>query len=295
MKAYKKNKIKVPLTFGGVVWQSIKWFVYGVMLLAAVSFIFMFIWILLNSFKTGIEYSENVFNISKTMDWENYKQVLDNLNFKGHGLYGMLVNSIILVLWNVFATMVFPHIAAYPLARFDFKGKKLLESVIWISMVVPIIGGSSSTMWFLNAIGLYDNFLGVFLLNAGGLGFGQIMLTAFYRGVSTTYAEAAYMDGAAEWTVFTKIYYPQAMPLTLIFVVQTVITTWNDYMTGYMYLPSHPTLALGLQQMQAQFVDFGADYPVMFAGIVLAMIPVLTVYFAFSDKITNNSSLGAMK
>lgn len=295
MKAYKKNKIKVPLTFGGVVWQSIKWFVYGVMLLAAVSFIFMFIWILLNSFKTGIEYSENVFNISKTMDLENYKQVLDNLNFKGHGLYGMLVNSIILVLWNVFATMVFPHIAAYPLARFDFKGKKLLESVIWISMVVPIIGGSSSTMWFLNAIGLYDNFLGVFLLNAGGLGFGQIMLTAFYRGVSTTYAEAAYMDGATEWTVFTKIYYPQAMPLTLIFVVQTVITTWNDYMTGYMYLPSHPTLALGLQQMQAQFVDFGADYPVMFAGIVLAMIPVLTVYFAFSDKITNNSSLGAMK
>ena len=295
MKAYKKNKIKVPLTFGGVVWQSIKWFVYGVMLLAAVSFIFMFIWILLNSFKTGIEYSENVFNISKTMDLENYKQVLDNLNFKGHGLYGMLANSIILVLWNVFATMVFPHIAAYPLARFDFKGKKLLESVIWISMVVPIIGGSSSTMWFLNAIGLYDNFLGVFLLNAGGLGFGQIMLTAFYRGVSTTYAEAAYMDGATEWTVFTKIYYPQAMPLALIFVVQTVITTWNDYMTGYMYLPSHPTLALGLQQMQAQFVDFGADYPVMFAGIVLAMIPVLTVYFAFSDKITNNSSLGAMK
>lgn len=295
MKISKKNKIKVPLTAGTVIWKLLKWIAYGVMLLAAASFIFMFIWILLNSFKTGIEYSENVFNLSKVFDWENYKQVLENLSYKGHGLFAMLGNSTILVLWSVFVTMVVPHLAAYPLARFEFKGKQLLTTVIWISMVVPIIGGSSSTMWFLNATGLYDKFLGVFLLQAGGLGFAQIMLTAFYKGVSTTYAEAAYMDGATEWTVFTRIYYPQAMPLTLIFVVQCVITTWNDYMTGYMYLPSHPTLALGLQQMQAQFVDFGADYPVMFAGIVLAMIPVLAVYFAFSDKITNNASLGAMK
>ena len=61
----------------------------------------------------------------------------------------------------------------------------------------------------------------------------------------------------------------------MILVIQTFITVWNDFMTGYLYLPSHPTLALGLQQMQAQFVDYGNDYPVMFAGIILAMIPDL--------------------
>lgn len=295
MKMNRKNKIKVPLTVGTLIWKVLKIFLYAFMLLAAFSFIFMFVWILMNSFKTGIEYSENVFSVSKVFDWENYTQVLNNLSYKNHGLFGMLWNSMKLVFWCIFTTMTIPHMAAYPLARFEFKGKQLLTTVIWISMVVPIIGGSSSAMWFLNATGLYDSFAGVFLLQAGGLGFAQIMLTSFFKSVSTTYAEAAYMDGASEWTVFTRIYYPQAMPLTLIFVVQAVITTWNDYMTGYMYLPSHPTLALGLQQMQAQFVDFGADYPVMFAGIVLAMIPVLAVYFAFSDKITNNASLGAMK
>lgn len=291
----KKNKIKVPLTPGTVVWKILKAILYVVMVFAALTFIFPFIWMLMNSFKTGIEYSENVFNLSKVFDWENYKQVMENLSYKNHGLFGMLWNSVKLVLWSAFATLVFPHLAAYPLARFDFKGKKVLETAIWISMVVPIIGAGSSTMWFLNASGLYDTFIGVFLLSAGGLGFSQILLTSFYRGIAPAYAEAAYMDGASEFLVFRKIYYPQALPLTFIFLVQSVIAVWNDYMTGYMYLPSHPTLALGLQQMQAQFVDFGADYPVMFAGIILAMIPVLAVYFAFSDQITNNTSLGAMK
>lgn len=291
----KKNRIRVPLTPGTAVWKVLKSILYVLMVFAALSFIFPFVWMLINSFKTGIEYSENVFNLSKVFDWENYKQVMENLNYKNHGLFGMLWNSVKLVLWSAFATLVFPHLAAYPLARFNFRGKKVLETAIWISMVVPIIGAGSSTMWFLNATGLYDTFVGVFLLSAGGLGFSQILLTSFYRGIAPAYAEAAYMDGASEFLVFRKIYYPQAMPLTLIFLVQAVITVWNDYMTGYMYLPNHPTLALGLQQMQAQFVDFGADYPVMFAGIILAMIPVLAVYFAFSDQITNNSSLGAMK
>lgn len=291
----KKNKIRVPLTPGTAVWKVLKSILYVLMVFAALSFIFPFVWMLINSFKTGIEYSENVFNFSKVFDWENYKQVMENLSYKNHGLFGMLWNSVKLVLWSAFATLVFPHLAAYPLARFNFRGKKVLETAIWISMVVPIIGAGSSTMWFLNATGLYDTFIGVFLLSAGGLGFSQILLTSFYRGIAPAYAEAAYMDGASEFLVFRKIYYPQAMPLTLIFLVQAVITVWNDYMTGYMYLPNHPTLALGLQQMQAQFVDFGADYPVMFAGIILAMIPVLAVYFAFSDQITNNSSLGAMK
>ena len=295
MRAKRQNKYKVPLTAGTVVWNIMKAVLYIGMFVAALSFVFSFVWILINSFKTGIEYSENVFSISKVFDWENYKQVIENLNYKNHSLFAMLWNSVKLVLYSAFATMVFPHLAAYPLARFNFKGKKVLETAIWISMVVPVIGASSSNMWFLNATGLYDTFAGIFLFKSGALGFAQIMLTSFYRGISTTYAEAAYMDGASEWVVFQKIYYPQAMPLTLIFVVQAVISTWNEYMPAYMYLPSHPTLALGLQQMQAQFVDFGADYPVMFAGIVIAMIPVLAVYFAFSDKITNNSSLGAMK
>lgn len=291
----KKNRYKKALTPADAVWSVVKAILYVFMFLCAISFVLAFIWILLNSVKTGPEYLEDVFKPSKEFDFANYSQVLTNLEFKGYGLFGMLGNSLILVLWNVFVCLTFPHMAAYVLARFDFKFGRILEAVIFASMVIPVVGTSSSTMWFLNFTGLFDNFLGVFILQAAGLGFSQIMLTNFYRGVSTAYADAAYIDGASEWHVFTRIYYPQAKAITMITVITSVITTWNDYMTGYLYLPNHPTLALGLQQMQAMFVDFGNDYPVMFAGIILSMIPVLVLYFRFSNQILNNMSVGAMK
>lgn len=291
----KKNKFKKALTPADATWSVVKMIIYVLMFLCAISFILAFVWILLNSVKTGPEYLEDVFKPSKEFDVANYSQVLNNLEYKGYGLFGMLGNSMVLVLWNVFVCLTFPHMAAYVLARFDFRFGRILQAVIFASMVIPVVGTSSSTMWFLNFTGLFDNFLGVFILQSAGLGFSQIMLTNFYRGVSTAYADAAYIDGASEWQVFTRIYFPQAKALTLITVVSSVITTWNDYMTGYLYLPNHPTLALGLQQMQAMFVDFGNDYPVMFAGIILSMIPVLVLYFRFSKQILNNMSVGAMK
>lgn len=289
------RKLKVALTPAGAVWNVLKALIYVFMLVCALSFIFAFLWIVVNSFKTAPEYMEDVFGLPDIFDGKNYEQVLSNLEYKGYGLFGMLGNSLILVAWNVVVAMTLPHMAAYVLARFDFKFGKILEKIVYVSMVIPVVGTASSTMWFLNSTGLYDNFFGVFILQAAGLGFSQILLTNFYRGVSNAYAEAAYIDGASEWMVFTKIYYPQAKSITMINVVTTVIAVWNDYMTGYLYLPSHPTLALGLQQMQAVFVDYGNDYPVMFAGVVLSMIPILILYFAFSKTIIENLSVGAMK
>lgn len=288
-------KIKTKLTPGAVVWNVVEVAIYIFMFLCAVSFIFAFAWILINSFKTAPEYMENTFDFSKSFDWQNYVEVLTKLKFKGYGLFGMLGNSLIMVAWAIFSTMTFPHMAAYVLARYDFKFGKLLETIVYVSLIIPVVGSASSTMWFLNRTGLFDNFIGVFILQTTGLGFNQILLTNFFRGVAKEYSEAAYLDGASEWQVFTKIYYPQAKSLTLINVILTFINVWNDYMTSYLYLPSHPTLALGLQQLQAQFVDYGNDYPVMFAGVVLTTIPIMIMYMKFSDTIINNMAVGAMK
>lgn len=295
MKKSKAMKEKVKLTPAGVVWEVIKKIIYVFMFFMAASFILSFLWIFINSLKTGTEYMSDVFSLPKTFDWDNYRQVIESLQFKGYGLFGMLGNSLILVAWGVFSTATFPHMAAYVLARFNFKFGRILETLVYITMMIPVVGTSSSTMWFLNSTGLYDKFAGVFIIQTAGLGFASIMLTNFFRGVSPAYAEAAYIDGASEWQVFIKIYYPQAKALTMINVINQFITIWNDYMTPYLYLPSHPTLALGLQQMQAQFVDYGNDYPVMFAGVILSMIPVLILYLKFSDTIINNMAVGAMK
>lgn len=291
----RKDKIKTKLTFGDATWKVVKTILHFILIVFALSFAAALIWVFLNSFKTATDYMEHPFGLWKEFDFANYQQVLDNLQYKGYGIFGMLGNTMILVLWNIFVTLTLPNMAAYVLARFDFMGKKVLQFVIYLSIMIPVIGTSNSTMWFLNSTGLFDNFLGIFLLSASAFGVNQIMLTAVYKGVAPAYAEAAYMDGASEWKVFWHIYYPQAKGMNMLFVIRTFIGVWNDYMTGYLYLPSHPTLALGLQQMQAQFVDYGNDVPVMFAGVVLSMIPILILYLRFADNILTGTVIGSLK
>lgn len=295
MKKNKDNKMKVKLTPAGVTWEIIQGILYGFMFLIACTFIVMFAWIIMNAFKTAPEYMADTFALPKVFDWENFKDAILKLEYKGYGIFGMLGNSLIICGWNIISNLTFPHMAAYVMARFDNKFNRTLETIIWITMVIPVVGSTSSELLFLTRTGLYDTFAGICFFKTASLGFGSVMLTNFFRGVSRNYAEAAYMDGASEWQVFTKIYYPQAKAITFITVLRAFIATWNEFMEPYLYLPSHPTLALGLQQMQKQFVDFGNDYPVMFAGVILAMIPIVILYLRFSDTIINNMSVGSMK
>ncbi len=280
---------------GNVLWNLCKWFFYIFMVFSALTFVYAFIWVLINSFKTGIDYTQDVFRLPQIVDIDNYKQVLENLEYKGYSIWGMLGNSLKLILITVIITVTFPQMAAYVLARFDFRGKRLIETAVYASLMIPVVGNLATQLNFLINAHLYNKFLGVFLLQASGLGFSQIILTSFYKGIDKAYAEAAYIDGASEWKVFLWIYYPQSVPLLMINLINGIIGAWNDYMTGYMFLPDHPTIALGLQQMQTTFVSFGNDYPVMFAGIILTMIPIIIIFIFFGPKIMNTKDLGALK
>lgn len=295
MREIRKDRIKTDVTVGSVAWDIFKWLSYVIMILAALSFVFIFIWLAINSLKTTSDYAKNSFTLPEMWDWKNYAQVIDQLTYRNHNIFQLLGNSLMLILLGTINTMIWPQFAGYACARFDFPGKKIIEGAVYVAMIIPIIGATSSVIQIKMALGLYDSFLGEFLFGSGGLGMGSILYATLYRGMPSAFAEAAYIDGAGEWRVFLSIYYPQSIPMMMIFVVQGVIAIWNDYMTPYVMLPSHPTIALGLQEMQARFVHFGGDQPIMFAGTVLVLVPVLVIYAIFADKIMGNTAFGSLK
>ena len=295
MQNKKNNTFSAGNPVANVTWHILKWLFYIVMILFSISFVYTFIWTLVNSLKTSMNYTEDMFGLPKLIDFDNYKTVLTSMTYKGYNLWGMLGNSLKLILINVVCTMTFPQMAAYTLARFDFRGKNVIVTAVYLSMMIPVVGTTSSILNFLISTKLYNSFLGIFILSMGGLGFGQMVLTTFYRGIDPAYAEAAYIDGASELQVFLKIYYPQSWPLLSINLLNAIIGSWNDYMTGYLYLPEHPTIALGLQQMQTTYVSFKNDSPIMFAGIILAMIPILIIFAFLGPKMMNSKDMGALK
>lgn len=291
----KQQGLSTDTKVKNTIWYSIKYLMYIVMVVWSLSFVAILLWLVMNSLKTGVEYTQDVFSLPKKWDWENYKIVISQIQFKGYSLLGMMGNSLTYIGISIFCALTFPQMAAYALARFDFKGKKLIESVVLISMTIPVVGTLSSTLNFFLTTGLYDTWLGILFMNSSALGFGQIVLTSFYRGMENAYAEAAYMDGASEWVVFLKIYYPQSWPIVFPSLISSIIGAWNDFMTGYLFLPSHPTIALGMQQMQKMFVTFGNDYPLLFAGMVMMLIPIIVIFLRFSKVMLNNKNLGALK
>ena len=287
--------MKSEVTLGSVLWNVVKVIIYVAMTFFAITFVGIFVWVLINSFKTAPDYMQNTLGLPQIKwDFQNFLDIF-SFEYKNNNLIQMLINTIIMIGISVVCTVTFPVMAGYVFGRMQFKGRAKFEEFLYILMTIPVIGGASAQLRFLSNLNLYDSYLGIFLLQSGAFGGGMLILTSFFRGLPSAYAEAAYIDGAGEFTVFFKIYYPQAAPLLFINVISSIIAVWNDYMTAYIFLPSHPTIALGLQQLQRTADVHGSDYPLMFAGIIITMIPVFILFGFIAKNIFNSKDIGALK
>ncbi len=105
---------------------------------------------------------------------------------------------------------------------------------------------------------------------------------------------AAQMDGANFYQTYFKTMRPQAMPMALTLGILMFIGKWNDYMSPLLYLPKMPTLATGLYRYQT-IVERNGNYPVLFAGLFMCLLPILILFGIFSDKLMANINIGGLK
>lgn len=267
----------------------------------AVSFIFIFVWMLCNSFRTAAQFSFEPFAIFDFSEFtfENYAQAFAyEVGSRQSGyvnMFGMFLNSLKLIVINVVLSLIFPPLVGYITAKFDFKLKKLVMLLVIAAMSIPAIGATTSTYKFINDIGLWNSWFGVILLGSSSLGFGVLLYGNYFASIPWDFAEAAYMDGAGELTIYLKIMLPQALPIMMSMMIMTIIGSWNDYMTNYLYLPAHPTVAYGVNSIYTQFVKNGNNYPVAFAVMVFTSGIVLVIYAFFSKTIMSSLSAGGIK
>ncbi len=120
-----------------------------------------------------------------------------------------------------------------------------------------------------------------------------LILYSLFKTVAGTYVEAARLDGAGEWRIFLQICLPMARGALGATMVILAINNWNDYYTPYMYLPSVKTLSIGLQELAMTVSQL--DRPKLFAGMVIAITPLLVVFIAMRDTIIENTVSGGLK
>ena len=266
--------------------------------LYALSMLFSFVILIANSLESPYWYQKRLnqpFSLPKKLVFDNYIFAFDGLGYNGTTFFGLVFNSI----WYTAIATVCPLFAnacvAYAVSKYEFKLKNVYYGVIIFAMTIPILGTTGATMQLFADLQLYNkgpllNMCTSFI--PGGMSF--LVLYAFFRNVSWEYAEAVLIDGGGHFTVFFKIMLPMAVPAVGALALVNGIAAWNSYMDVLLYNPDWPTLASGLYGLSRTLPRSG-NTPAYYAALVISMIPLLTIFIIFSDKVMANFTVGGLK
>lgn len=264
------------------------WVVFILLALYAASLLYPFIYLFFGSFKGALEFRKNPLGMPENWNTKNYKLIFDNYNMRE-----MFFNSITLTFGNTIVSMLLSCMAAYVLSKYRFKGNEFVYTAVIVASMIPTVAALPATYKLMSDTGLMDSYVGMILLQCGAFGGSFMYLHAYFKGIPWSYAESAMLDGASELRVFFTIMIPLARKSILTFSIIRFLGFWNDYWLPSLFYSEHPTVAVGLSQISAKVAN--RNDPVLFAAMIISVVPVLIFYTAFQKQLMGNTIGGGLK
>ena len=251
---------------------------YIVLILGSVVMIFPFVWMLLTSFKTQAESMAIPPQILPShWDLANFTTALTSLPF-----VNLYVNTGLLILFRVLCAVVFSSMAGYAFAKLEFPCKNLLFGIVLVQMMLPSQIFITPQYLMLARVGLNNS---IFALVFPGLvsAFGTFFLRQTYLGIPNEIAEAAYLDGCTKWQSFYKVMFPLTGSSCAALAIFTAVFAYSDLMWPLICNTdlNMMTLSAGLSTLNGQYTT---NFPVLMAGSLLAMIPMVVLYLIFQKQ-----------
>lgn len=273
------------------------WSIFAIFAVYALTLIFPFVWMLINSIKTNQEFFTDIWALPQGFKIDNYFNAFSYNMQTASGSYNLLTMFLVSVGITLTATVIntfLSTMAAYVVARYKFPGRNLLYSLALFTLIMPVVGTLPAQYRLMQTLGLYNTIPGLLILYSGSFGFTFFIMHGYFKNVSETYAEAAFVDGASDFQVFTKIMVPMARPIMISMAIIYGIGIWNDYVTPSIYLKSVPTLAVGIRYLTQTMTSSGA-YAEMFAAMIISILPIIAIFIAFRKTIMENTIAGGIK
>ena len=268
--------------------------IFIILMLYALSLIFPILWAVNTSLKSQIEYSTyNVNGLPEQWLIVNYKTAFEVLKIDGNNFFTMIINSLWYAVGGTVIGICVSSMVAYAVAKYDFPGKTAIYYISIVMLMIPIIGSMPSQYKMYQALGILNSPM-ILISFAGGFGSGFLILYSFYKSLPWSFAEAAFIDGAGNVSVYFRIMLPQAITPLMSLGILSFIGLWNDSSTPLLFLKSYPTLASGLYMFQ-MITTRKLNIPVLYAGLLMSAIPILILFMFFSDKIMDLTIGGGLK
>jgi multiple sugar transport system permease protein len=251
---------------------------YVVLLLGCAIMIFPFVWMILTSFKTVPE-SMQVPPTILPNQWnlDNFKDAMASLPF-----VNLYINTALMIVFRVICAVAFSSMAGYAFAKLNFKGKNLLFSIVVMQMMLPSQIFIIPQYQMVAKLGMANT---IFALVFPGLvsAFGTFFLRQAYMGIPNEIGEAAYLDGCNQWQAFYKVMFPLTNSSVAALTVFTAVFAYGDLMWPLVVNSdlNMMTLSSGLATLRGQFTT---NFPVLMAGSLLAMLPMVILYMIFQRQ-----------
>jgi raffinose/stachyose/melibiose transport system permease protein len=243
----------------------------------------------LSSFKTKADLISNTMGFPKAFVLDNFRIVLGE-----DGFLRNLLNSAILVSLSIVFMIAFSSSAAYGISMFKFKGRDFIQTYFLIGLMFPIQLGILPLFVIMNKLKLTNNLVGLALVYAANMSFSVVVFSKFFHGFQRALLEAAVIDGASDLQVFSRIVLPVSRPVIFTVGLINFVMVWNDFYMPLVFLTKSAlkTLTLGIYAYTA---DFLANWNKVFAGVTVALLPIIIIYFFFSEQIVSGLTSGSVK
>ncbi len=243
----------------------------------------------LSSFKTKSDLINNTLGFPRSFTLDSYEQVL-----LGDKFWLYFINSATVAVGGVALLLFVSSMAGYGLSKFRFKGRNGLRSYFLLGLMFPIQLGILPLFVMLRALGLINNLFGLILLYAANMSFAVFVFLNFLRTVPDALIECARIDGASEFRIYWRIVLPLSRPVLSTVGLISFVTMWNDFYMPLVFLTKENvrTLTLGVYRYMNNFLE---NWHLVFAAVTVALIPVIVVFFLFSNQIIAGLTGGAVK
>lgn len=271
--------------------KPIRIIIYIFLIAMAIIYLAPLLWVFIVAFKdNNREIMTAPFSLPQSPTFENF-----TFAWTAGKLGLATLNSFIVCVVSLIASMIIGSMAAFGIARLRWKFSKLSLAYFLLGMMIPVHCLLIPLFTRFSSMGLKDNLLGLILPYVTfSLPVTIYIMVGFFEGLPNELIESACIDGATIFQIFMKVCMPLGKTGLFVTGLMTFVGNWNELLLAMVFISDDlkKTLPVSL----SKFVGpYNTNYTQMFAAIIIAIIPTIIVYCAFSNKIVDGLTAGAVK
>lgn len=270
--------------------------IHAILLLTSMAVLYPVLWVLKMALTPSQAFSLDPWPFPSEISLDNFVDVISTTDASGGWLFGrQLMNSLVIALATAGAGMVLSCTAGYAMSRFTFPGRDTGMGLFLVTQMFPGVVMAIPLYILMDELSLLNSVTGLVLVySSTAIPFCTWNLKGYFDTIPRELEEAALMDGASQWVIFSQIVLPLARPALVVTALFSFMTAWNEFILAATFMSDERSYTLPVV-LQSYVGDFGTEWGRFAAGAILVSIPVMLLFFVLQRHLVEGLTAGSVK